>query len=1696
MASGLRHYAAFSNAMGKAEDHLRALGAPWSLAEELDKPASDSRINDADISQPACTAVQLALVELFKTWGIMPTTVTGHSSGEIAAAYAAGLITFRAAIATAYFRGQAAARLAGLQSRKGAMLALGVGYDEASTLIEQHADGYATVGAINSPQSVTVSGDQSAIERIHKAADEQGLFARRLKVALAYHSRHMDEVADYYLESITPFYKDEPISQSEDGIRPAFVSSVVGRGAKPVTINASYWVENLVRPVRFSEAIQSVFTVPTDKEHIGAKAPSVVVEIGPHSALKSPIKQTVDLLRQRNDRSLASFVYLPSLVRGETGNEALLALASGLFALGAPIRLEGVNLTDKHNAEVLTGLPAYAWDKSASYEIMPRSTRELLFPGEPYHPLLGRPTTSTGGGERLYRQVFTLDEIPWIRDHNVSGTVVFPMTGYLSCAIEATRRAISNPAAAFVIRDFHAVRSLEIEEEQKVDLTTKLRPAATGTGSFSSTSWAFEVMTWAETTGWATHCYGRIEPETAEMTMESPTLKESLSLMNASDVEEHDIGQAYATTGKKGTRYGPAFRNTVKYLKGEGFTVIDQKLRDLGTSPPSQYGSPYSVDPPTLDGFLQGGGTFKEIDWTRLALMPNYVSRLRVSNNIPSGPDQRFCVVTRLLEYDSKGGRMLMSVAAFVRAPNGSLTPVAEWESVTFRSLVSGDYEGPDAALPVHWSWDPLPRIDLLPSEDLYQRFPVAKLDESAIAHANKMHSAACYYMGRALKETASDDRSKLPDHLARFVGWASRVVAREGVDVDTEPAVLLNDVRTGDAQGELLCAIGDVLAPILREEVQPLEVMLKNGLLTRHYEADVSNAQFSKLLGDLVHNLSDLEPNMRILEIGAGTAGTTLHVLKALSRETEDGAFLNYTFTDISSGFFENARTKLADWSQRITYEKLDISRDPAEQGFAYQEYDLIVAANVLHATKNMAETMTHVRNLLKPKGKIVLLEANRHATVGLPFALLPGWWYAEDDYRDREEGPLLTTEAWNRLFLDTGFSGIDVLLQDRPGSADQLLSVFSATRVGKPDDSQQITVCGPFMDDEEVEFAQNIAESLQDSLGAPAVVKPFAEVDPADDPYCIFIDSPRHCLLAEGDGISSDTFEAVRSFILNNTGLLWVVPEGGPPEVDIIKGMLRTVRLEYEPKPLLMFDRVSLDSAGIAAITKLARNLRDPEVAADEDHDYVWHDGQIHQSRMREMKEVKEQFAVEQGVPIQTVQNIWEGEGALELTMEAAGSPDSIYFRRTAGFQQPLGDDEILVQVEAAGLSQRDLNTIFGTHPWTPPGFDGVGKVVKTGPAVAYLQQGDTVLFLSLEASAFATYRKIPSPHAARVPARLSTTDAASLPLPYSIAVSALIHTARLRNGETVLIHSAAGAVGQACIVVAQHLGAQIFATAGTEAKRELLHETFGIPKDQIFSSRTSQFRDSILCATGGKGVDVIVNSLNGELLQETWALAANFGRFVDIGGKDASQNSNLPMKPFERNVTFSTLDLRELAKHRPQELREIFAEVVNLLQRGVVVPIGPIKTVPISQFAEGLRTLKSGDHVGKVVVTVGKDEEVLAESALRPSEVELNANATYLITGGTHGIGLSLAYWLIDNGARNIVVLGRSGGSRPEVQELLEKYDGSDVSVRALACDVGSRDELVQVLESIQDMPPVRGVIHSALILNVSHPTDTRG
>jgi len=371
-----------------------------------------SRTNEAEIAQPLCTAIQIALVDLFCQWDIVPTVSIGHSSGEIGAAYAAGLISAPEAIIAAFCRGRAVAQ----KSTFGSMLAVGLGAEEVQAFLPPAAEN-ACIACENSSNSVTLSGMAKSISELRDELGSKGVFARELNTGKAYHSPHMAPVGAAYdtmlSEALINLNEDDLLWRQQ---RAQMISSMTGEPVTGDYLPPSYWSANLRQKVLFNTAIQRL-GADSQFEHV-----TLIVEIGPHSALSGPFKQICMA------RGFGRFTYVPSLVRNKNDVVQLLCVAGSLFLAGYPVDLEEVNLTGstdtgirKRTAQnLLVDLPPYQWNYEKQYWAEPRGSAEQRARAYPRHDLLGSRISGLTTYSRVWRNVLRHRDIPWLKDHNVS----------------------------------------------------------------------------------------------------------------------------------------------------------------------------------------------------------------------------------------------------------------------------------------------------------------------------------------------------------------------------------------------------------------------------------------------------------------------------------------------------------------------------------------------------------------------------------------------------------------------------------------------------------------------------------------------------------------------------------------------------------------------------------------------------------------------------------------------------------------------------------------------------------------------------------------------------------------------------------------------------------------------------------------------------------------------------------------------------------------------------------------------------------------------------------------------------------------------------------------------------------------------------------------------------------------------------
>jgi NADPH:quinone reductase-like Zn-dependent oxidoreductase/acyl carrier protein/NAD(P)-dependent dehydrogenase (short-subunit alcohol dehydrogenase family) len=419
------------------------------------------------------------------------------------------------------------------------------------------------------------------------------------------------------------------------------------------------------------------------------------------------------------------------------------------------------------------------------------------------------------------------------------------------------------------------------------------------------------------------------------------------------------------------------------------------------------------------------------------------------------------------------------------------------------------------------------------------------------------------------------------------------------------------------------------------------------------------------------------------------------------------------------------------------------------------------------------------------------------------------------------------------------------------------------------------------------------------------------------------------------------------------------------------------------------------------------------------------------------------------------------------------------------------PLGPDEVEVKVTAAGLNFLDLAVAMNIvdmaqslgRGYNALGSEGAGVITKVGSNVSDFKPGDRVATMAADTGVFASKLRRPASACVHLPPDLSDEDAAGLLIPYVTVMWSFVEKARLRKGQTVLIHSAAGGVGIAAIHVARWLGAEIYATVGTTAKVEFLVNELGIPRNRIFNSRDDSFARDILAATGGKGMDAVLNSLSGELLHATWRCVAPGGCMLEIGKRDFLGRAQLAMYLFEENRAYFGIDLSRLSLSEPEAMRTFSIQTMELLGTGQFQPLRPTTIFDGEKVEDAFRYMQRGVHMGRIVVRMPDDDSILHIAPTMPAPY-FRPNATYLLAGGMGGLGRSIIRWMASHGAKCLTVVSRSAGLGPQDQALIAEIGELGCLLQCFAADISDANSMQTVISSI--CQPIAGVLQMAMVL----------
>ena len=412
--------------------------------------------------------------------------------------------------------------------------------------------------------------------------------------------------------------------------------------------------------------------------------------------------------------------------------------------------------------------------------------------------------------------------------------------------------------------------------------------------------------------------------------------------------------------------------------------------------------------------------------------------------------------------------------------------------------------------------------------------------------------------------------------------------------------------------------------------------------------------------------------------------------------------------------------------------------------------------------------------------------------------------------------------------------------------------------------------------------------------------------------------------------------------------------------------------------------------------------------------------------------------------------------------------------------------GPGEVEIAVEVASLGFKDVMKVLGliservradTYFGASVGMEGAGRISAVGPGVEGLALGERVYGV---APAFLrSHVVLPAGRVVKLPEDMSFEEGSNL-IVFLTVYYGLVKIARLQRGETVLIHGATGGVGLAAIEVARGCGAAVIATAGTEEKRDHLRR-LGI--ERVSHSRDLCFADDVRAWTGGRGVDVVLNFTPGEGMLKSLECLAPFGRFIELGKMSFDQDAALGLRPFNDNLLYAAVDFDRILAQKPEEVRAMYLEVMQRFAAGDLRPL-PSTCFAASAVGDAFRHMARGRHIGKVCVAL-RDPELTVPAPARPV---VDADATYLVTGGLGGFGLEVARWLAEQGARHLALVSRRGAAAEGGATALAELCARGVEARAFAADVSDAHAVAAVLAAVREaMPPLRGVFHAAAVFD---------
>lgn len=1622
----------------------------WSLEALLRNEELKDRYAHTDVAQPALFAIQVALVKLFAHYGVQPAAVIGHSVGEVAAAWACGALTLQQAVQVIFERSRQQETTKG----QGQMTAVSLSADSMLSLLEAHqlANKVAIAGE-NSSTGCTIAGQAEALTAAENLLKEQGTRFKRLNLDYAFHSPYMDSIKDALLSGL------DNLQASETTV--PLYSVVHGKAIAGQKLNASYWWDNIRQPVLFEPAMQAALADDFD----------LFVEIGPHPVLRSYIQQAardagkqvqVNILGQRHAEDPTKLV--------QRINKTLLYTQQPDLERFFPTVGE------------FADLPHYTWDLDSYWHPTTPEAYNLIGRKKVHH-LLGYPLP-----QQALAWENSLDTLlyPYLGEHVVGDSVLLPGSAFLDIALAAARQFHGETTLAF--ENLTISTPLVLQEFPSKKIRTFI-DKSDGRLHISS-------RTLNQEESWADHAQARVIEAANNHWQSGETLQIPTT------TPDFDTQSHHALTEQVGLAYGPSFTAIRR-----GWMLDEKNILVALEIPESIQATVHDsiLHPALVDSCFQSIIHLllkHPLFGKGIAFVPVQVEAAYARTDM--GP---VCFgQTRFLQLNPH------SLCASFDFYNADGQHIAHLHQVRFRSarlqkteplkLSYLDYQLTPRPLDTGTASD----VEASPCLQSGLAEIFANIEQSAeYQHFHQeidplldsladlyTHEAVWQYqqaLGSAISQThlqnlrvQGSDIAQLLDQLVNRLVQTGEAEWQNEQLLIAEPEASANSLWYSLSKDYseafnlflLVARVGMNLPGVLSGEIalaslRPATVRLSNLLA-----APLGLHNHARLLQQIADQLTHLQNNL--------TAGHRLRVLEISEQRPWFAEYclstLNHNLSDYSYGSTNSEALEKAGILQE-SHPQLDSVLIEGGQSPA-SDYDLVLIAGDFATPLQAESALNHAQKVLRPGGTCLF------------YGIEPGYWH-NFSHADLPAYGVLPQAFWAQQLEQRLGTTDNLNLGNGESSAYVLLANASTKETVAAHNSSDAATSLNWQIIADTPSAQAFAEQLIQQLGSErAISGSWPEMTLQQGHHIIYLGGLQNTALPLLDAQQQrceELMKLVQQYPYSDV-TLWIVcnqatsytmtppASGAKPGTEALNdastwGFSRSLMNECDRFKVRLIDFPWLDTA--EDMNRFAELFAVELQAQSNEQELVYQaDGQRYAPRLQVVKAFDKASSQEQP--------------SLRLQFSLPGQLRNLHWQQLR-LPEPQAD-EIKIRIHATGLNFRDVMYTLGmlSDEAVENGFAGAslglefaGVVESIGNTVSDYKVGDHVV--GFGSHSFGTHTISASSALAHIPDQISYEAAATIPSTFFTVYYALQHLARLEKGERILIHGAAGGVGIAAIQLASHLGAEIYATASSDEKRDFLR-LMGVK--HIYDSRSLSFADDILADTNQEGVDVVLNSLAGEAINRNLRVLRPFGRFLELGKRDFYQDSRIGLRPFRNNISYFGIDADQLMQAKPALTQRLFGEVMQLIANGKLTPL-PFHVFDANNIVDAFRYMQQARQIGKIVVTYQQPIRQVQKPS-SASTLQLKSDATYVVTGGLGGFGLRTAQWLSEKGARHLLLLSRRGPSSDEATQTIELLQSQGVNVVALACDVSHAHEVQTAFEhAAQHMPPIKGIVHAATVID---------